>query len=155
MHKSINSNVQLTNLFVRTVYEWAAMENGEKKVRVFEIHVVHTMWMWCSVKIHSNSFFCETLSISMLAAGNSGRDGVVIATIRPGKHHEIKVFETNAFCGVREQRIIIISFFFFIFIIRGFLCGEDRKRILFVFIAIISFAIVTNFMYVVSTLWRF
>lgn len=31
MHKSINSNVQLVNLFVRTVYEWAAMENGKKK----------------------------------------------------------------------------------------------------------------------------
>lgn len=56
------------------------------------------MWCWCSVKIHSNSFFCETLyRYRWCCCSNSDDDGVVIVTIRPGKHHEIKVLKPKRF----------------------------------------------------------
>lgn len=107
MHKSINSNMQLTNLCVRTerMEKWTNNKTKwlkrNRKKWFFEIYVEKCRWCVVrGVKIHSNLFYLRNsidIGVSRHAGRLAGSSGFVIVTIRPGKHHKIKVLKPKRF----------------------------------------------------------
>lgn len=137
MHKSINSNVKLTNLFVRI--DWAnarVRTNGKwKREKKAQQHTEMVFWNfiyincgWCAcavvvckkcIRIHSFAKFHQYIGVGC----SCGRRPLWWRRRQQQQRHHRncndtawkaprnKSVKTKAFCGVREQRIIILFYY--------------------------------------------